>query len=60
MEVLAKDGVRHPDIEDKANDEETNERMTAWIHRSDLTDTKLLNENINNMTVDNGKNIDWL
>jgi hypothetical protein len=29
LEVLAKDGVNHPDIEDNDNDEETNKRMTA-------------------------------
>jgi hypothetical protein len=29
LEVLVKDGVNHPDIEDKDNDEETNKRMTA-------------------------------
>ncbi len=28
LEVLVKYGVNHPDIEDKANGEETNERIT--------------------------------
>jgi len=59
LEVLVKDGVNHPDIEDKDNAEETNERMTAWIHGSHLTDNNLLNKNINNITVDIGKNKDW-
>ncbi len=54
-----KDGVNHPNIEDKDNDEETNERMTVWIHGSHLTDNKLLNKNINNITVDIGKYSDW-
>jgi hypothetical protein len=54
-----KDGVNHPDIEDKDNDEETTKRMTAWIHESHLTDNKLLKENMNNITVDIGKNKDW-
>ncbi len=54
-----KDGVNHPDIEDKDNDEETNKRMTALIHRSHLTDNKLFNKNMNNITVDIGKNKDW-
>ncbi len=54
-----KDGVDHPDIEDKDNDEETNERMIAWIHGSYLTDIKLLNNNIKNISVDIGKNKDW-
>jgi hypothetical protein len=59
LEVLVKDGVNHPDIDNEDNDEETNERMAAWIHGSHLTDNKLLNENINNITVDIGKNKDW-
>ncbi len=54
-----KDGVNHPDIEDKDNDEETNKRMTAWIHGSHLTDNKLLNKNMNNITVDIVKDKDW-
>jgi hypothetical protein len=52
LEVLVKDGVNHPDIEDNDNDEETNKRMTEWIQGSHLTDNKLLNENMNNITVD--------
>ena len=59
MEVLVKDGVNHPDIDDKKNDEETNERITEWIHASHLTDNKLLRTSINNVTVDIGKNKDW-
>ena len=31
-EVLVKDGVNHPDIDDKQNDIETSKRMVAWIH----------------------------
>ncbi len=59
LEVFVKDGVNHPNIEDKDNDEETNKRMTAWIHGSPLTDNKLLDKNMNNVTVDIGKNKDW-
>jgi hypothetical protein len=59
LEVLVKDGVNYPNIEDKDNDEETNKRMTAWIHGSHLTDNKLFNKNINNITVDIGKYKDW-
>jgi hypothetical protein len=59
IEVLVMDGVNHPYIEDKENDEETNKRMTAWIHGSHLTDNKLLNENMYKITVDIGKNKDW-
>ncbi len=54
-----KDRVNHPDIEDNYNDEKTNKRMTAWIQGSHLTDNKLPNENMNNITVDIGKNEDW-
>jgi hypothetical protein len=59
LEVLVKDVVNHPDIEDKDNNEETNERMTAWINGSHLTDNKLLNNNINNIAVGISKNKDW-
>ncbi len=59
LEVLVKDGVNHPDIEDKNNYEETNERITGWLHGSHLTDNKLLSDGINNVTVDIGKNKDW-
>ncbi len=54
-----KDGVNHPDIEDKNNDEETNKRITGWLHGSHLTKNKLLSNSINNVTVDIGKNKDW-
>ena len=39
VEVHVKEGVNHPDIEDKNNDEETNERITGWLHGSHLTVT---------------------
>ncbi len=55
LEVLVKEGVNHPDIEDKNNDEETNERITGWLHGSHLTDNKLLTNRLNNVTVDTGK-----
>ncbi len=59
LEILVKEGVNHPDIEDKNNDEETNERITGWLQRSHLTDNKLLSDSINNVTVDIGKYKDW-
>jgi hypothetical protein len=59
LEVLVKEGVNHPDIEDKNNDEETNKRITGWLHRSHLTDNNLLRDSINNVMVDIGKNKDW-
>ncbi len=58
LEVLVKEGVNHPDIEDKNNDEETNERITGWLHGSHLTVNKILRDSINNVTVDIGKNKD--
>jgi hypothetical protein len=59
LEVLVRDGVKHPDIEDKNNYEETNERMTEWFQVSYLTDNKLLNDSIQNATMDIGKNKGW-
>jgi hypothetical protein len=59
LEVLVKEGVNHPDIEDKNNDEETHERIIGWLHGSHLTDNKLLSNSINNVMVDIGKNKDW-
>jgi hypothetical protein len=59
IEVLVKDGVNFPDTDDKQNDDETNERMDAWIHGSHLTDNKLLNDTLNNTTVDIGQQKDW-
>ena len=59
LEVLMKEGVNHPNIEDKNNDEETNERIIGWLHGSHLTDNKLLSNSINIVTVDIGKNKDW-
>jgi hypothetical protein len=58
LEVLVKEGVNHPDIEDNNNNEETNERITRWLHGSHLTDNNLLSNSINNVTVDTGKNKD--
>jgi hypothetical protein len=59
VEVLVKDGVNFPDTDDKQNDDETNERMDAWIHGSHLTDNKLLNDTLNKTTVDIGQQKDW-
>ena len=59
VEVLVKDGVNHPNSDDRQNDNKTNKRMDAWIHGSHLTDNKLLNDTLNNTTVDIGKNKDW-
>jgi hypothetical protein len=59
VEVLVKDGVNHPDTDNKQNDDKTNIRMDAWIHGSHLTDNKLLNDTLNNTREDIGKDNDW-
>jgi len=59
VEVLVKVGVNHPDTDDRQNDDETNERLSAWIHLSHLTDNKLLNDILNSTRVDIGKQKDW-
>ena len=58
-EVLVKDGVNHPDIDEKQNDIEINERMVAWIHGSHLSDNKLLNDTLNKTKVYLGQDKDW-
>jgi hypothetical protein len=57
-EVLVKDGVNHPDIDDKQNDIETSERMVAWIHGSHLSDNKFLNDTLNKTKVYLGQDKD--
>jgi hypothetical protein len=59
IEILVKDGVNHPDIEEENLDEEALERLTGWIHNSHFTDNKLNDKCINDVTVDIGKNKDW-
>jgi hypothetical protein len=59
VEVLVKEGINHPDVEDQINDEETKETITAWLHGSHLTDNNLLSDSINNVAVDIGKDKDW-
>jgi hypothetical protein len=57
--LLVKEGVNHPDINDDHHDDKTHKRMTAWLHGSHLTDNKLLDDSINDVTVDIGKDKDW-
>jgi Flp pilus assembly CpaF family ATPase len=59
IEVLVKEGVNHPDINDDHHDDKTRKRMTAWLHGSHLTDNKLLDDSINDVTVNIGKDKDW-
>jgi hypothetical protein len=57
--ILVKEGVNHPDINKENLDEEALERLMGWIHNSHLTDNKLNDKCINDVTVDIGKNKDW-
>ena len=59
VEVLVKDGVNHPNTDDKQNDDKSNKRMDEWIHGSHLTDNKLLNATLNNTRVDIGQQKAW-
>jgi hypothetical protein len=55
LEVLVKDGVNHPDIDDnRQHDVDANERIVAWIHGSHLCDNKKLNDTLINTHVDIG------
>jgi hypothetical protein len=58
-EILDKEGVNHPDINEENLDEEALERLTGWIHNSHFTDNKLNDKCINDATVDIGENKDW-
>ncbi len=40
-EILVKEGVNHPDIDEENLDKEALERLTGWIHNSHFTDNKL-------------------
>jgi hypothetical protein len=59
IEILVKEGVNHPDIDEENLDKEALERLTGWIHNSHFTDNKLNDKCINGVTVEIGKNKDW-
>jgi hypothetical protein len=59
IEILAKEGVNHLDIDEENLDKETLERLTGWIHKSHFIDNKLNDKCINDVTVDFGENKDW-
>ena len=59
LEILVKQGVNHPDIDEENLDEETLGRLTGWIHNNHFTDNKLNDDRINDVTVDIGQNKDW-
>ena len=58
-EILAKEGVNHPDVDEENLDKEALDRLTGWIHNNHFTDNKLNDKCINDVTVDIGKNKDW-
>jgi hypothetical protein len=39
LEILVKQGVNHPDIDEENLDEETLGRLTGWIHNNHLQTT---------------------
>ena len=58
LELLASKGTEQPyNLEDM--DEEDRERYIAHQHASHFSDNKVLNNEINGMTVDIGTDIDW-
>jgi hypothetical protein len=59
LEILVKQGVNHPYIDEENLDKETLGRLTGWIHNNHFTDNKLNDDRINDVTVDIGKNKDW-
>jgi len=59
IEILVKQGVNHPDIDEENLDEETLGRLTGWIHNNHFTDNKLNDDRISDMTVDIGLRKDW-
>ncbi len=59
IEILVKEGVNHPDIDEENLDEEASGRLTGQINKSHFTDNKLNDKCINDVTVDIGENKDW-
>jgi hypothetical protein len=58
LEILVKQGVNHPDIDEENLDEETLGRLKGWIHNNHFTDNKLNDDHINDVTLDIGQNKD--
>ncbi len=59
LEIIIKQGVNHPDIDEENLDKETLQRLTGWIHKNHFTDNKLNDDCINDVTVDIGQSKDW-
>jgi hypothetical protein len=60
LEILVKQSINHPDIDDKNLDKETLGKLTGWIHNNLFTDNTLNDDHVNDVTVDIGQNKDWL
>ncbi len=58
-EILVKQGINHPDIDEENLDKETLGRLTGWIHNNHFTDNKLNDDCVNDVTVDIRQNKDW-
>jgi hypothetical protein len=56
LEILVKQGVNHPDIDEENLDEETLGGLSGWIHNNHFTDNKLNDDRVNDVTVDIGQN----
>ncbi len=56
LEILVKQAINHPDIDEENLDKETCQRLKGWIHNNHFTDSKLNNDRINDVTVDIGQN----
>jgi hypothetical protein len=41
IEILVKQGINHPDIDEENLDKETLGRLTGWIRNNHFTDNKL-------------------
>jgi hypothetical protein len=59
LDILVKQGINHPDIDEENLDKETLGRLTGCIHNNHFTDNKLNDDCVNDVTVDIGQNKDW-
>ena len=60
LEILVKQGVNHPDIDEENLAKDTCQRITGWIHNNHFTQNTLNDDTINDVMVDIGQNKDWL
>jgi hypothetical protein len=59
LEILVKQGINHPDIDEENLDKETLGRLTGWIHNNHFTDNKLNDDCVNDVSVEIGQHKDW-